>query len=97
MRRTIAAAARIWAAAASARWRLARVRAPLATLRPLPPMGVVLPFTPRPPAPATSVWRPRIRPQLRTVSERVIIAYVLADVPVSSYLAVHGWPVLGAK
>lgn len=55
--------------------------------------GPVLPHTPPPPPRQSGPWRPRIRPELRTVRERVIICYALADLPVAAFLAVNGWPV----
>jgi hypothetical protein len=62
-----------------------------------PPMsGPLLPFTPPPPPRTMGPWRPRIRPELRTIRERVVIYYTLADVPVAAVLAVTGWPVEGA-
>ena len=53
----------------------------------------VLPFTPPPPPRKVTVWRPRIRPELRTMRERVIIYYARADLPVAAVLALAGWPV----
>ncbi len=76
-----------------------RARRPLLVAGgPLPPpiLGPVLPFTPRPPLRLVGPWRPRIRPELRTIRERVVIYYTLADLPVAAFLAVTGWPVEGA-
>ena len=54
-----------------------------------------LPFTPPPPPRKVGPWRPRIRPELRTIRERVVIYYLTADVPVAATLALAGWPVGG--
>jgi hypothetical protein len=96
VRRLRAAAVRIRAAAAAAaRQAMALTRRQGACV-PLVILGPVLPFTPQPPPRRVGPWRPRIRPELRTIRERLIIHYITADVPVAAFLAVHGWPVEGA-
>jgi hypothetical protein len=96
MRRLLAATARIRAAAAAAaRWRPVSYTERKCG-RPPVTLGPLLPYTPPPPPRRLGPWRPRIRPELRTIRERVIIFYTLADVLVAAVLAVSGWPVEGA-
>jgi hypothetical protein len=91
--RITAAAARIRAAAAAAaRWAMVAAMG-ASVIAPPTILGPVLPRTPPPPPRQLGPWRPRIRPELRTVRERVIIYYLTADVPVAAALAVAGWPV----
>ena len=93
MHRLRAAAARMVAAAA---WAARRARAlywQQTRAAALPILGPVLPFTPPPPPRRLGPWRPRIRPELRTIRERVIIYYLTADVHVAATLALAGWPV----
>jgi hypothetical protein len=96
VRRLRAAAARIRAAAAAAARRALALSGRQGACVPLPMLGPVLPLTPPPPPRNMGPWRPRIRPELRTIRERVVIHYITADVPVAAFLAVHGWPVEGA-
>lgn len=96
MHRLRAAAARIQAAAAWAARRALAYPGTTTTGQPVPILSNVLPFTPRPPRRVVGPWRPRIRPELRTIRERVIIYYLTADVPVAAALALAGWPVGGA-
>jgi hypothetical protein len=96
MHRLLTAAARIRAAAVAAARRILAARSWPSGREPLPMLGPVLPSTPPPPPRNMGPWRPRIRPELRTIRERVVIHYITADVPVAAFLAVHGWPVEGA-
>lgn len=95
MARIRAAAARIRAAAAAAARMALGSRGPRELAGPPATLSNVLPFTPRPPRRVVGPWRPRIRPELRTIRERVIIYYAAADVPVAAALALAGWPVGG--
>lgn len=95
MRRLLAAAARIRAAAAAAARMALGSRRFRESVAQLPSIGHLLPFTPRPRPRVMGPWRPRIRPELRTIRERVIIYYAAADVPVAAALALAGWPVGG--
>lgn len=93
MRRVLVAAARMRAAARGAARMALGSRRSRESVGPPAILSGVLPFTPKPPPRPPAAWRPRIRPELRTIRERVIIYYLAADVPAAAVLALAGWPV----